>query len=184
MPDTFWSPELQNRLKQTRLNAGIPAEDLARHCALSMAQLRQLEEGGDSQFYNAGIKLRSGNKALNAIESISNKVRAPLSGFPPPSTLHNTPPESFNDSAHERLERVAHIQPAQHKQMAQKNPSTNSLGSRLYLFGAILVSCLSLFLILDYDFHGAPLHQQAQDVPSVSQPSSIHENHSLTIHKP
>jgi hypothetical protein len=184
MPDTFWSPELQNRLKQTRLNADIPAEDLARFCALSMAQLRQLEEGGDSQFYNAGIKLRSGIKALNAIESISSKVRAPFGGFPPPSTLHNTPPESFNDSAHQRLDRVAHIQPAQHKQMVQKNPSSNSLSSRLYLFGAILVSCLSLFLILDYDFHDVPHHPQAQDAPSVSQSPSIHENHSLTIHKP
>lgn len=184
MPDTFWSPELQNRLKQTRLNADIPAEDLSRYCALSMAQLRQLEEGGDSQFYNASIKLRSGIKALNAIESISNKVRTPFGGFPPPSTLHNTPPESFNDSAHQRLERVAHIQPALHKQKAEKKPSINSLSSRLYLFGAILVSCLSLFLILDYDLLVAPHHQQAQDVPSVSQPPSVHENHALTIHKP
>ena len=169
MSDTFWSPELQNRLKQTRLDADISAEDLARHCALSMAQLHQLEEGGDSQFYNPSIKLRSGVKALMAIERISNKLQSPFSGMPPPATFHNTPPDSFNDSAHQRLERVAQIYPADNKQMGHKKPSNNSVSSNLYLVGAILVSCLSLFLILGYDFHGTFLPWQKSHVPSMSQ---------------
>ena len=152
MSETFWGPELQNRLKQTRLNADIPAEDLARYCALSVAQLRQLEDGGDSQFYSPSIKLRSGVKALMAIDRVSNNSNAPLRGFPPPSTLHNTPPESFNDSAQKRLDRVAQIQPAQHKHIAHTKPSVGNLSSRLYLLGAVLMSCLSLLLVLGYDF--------------------------------
>ncbi|MEY4317066.1 MAG: hypothetical protein RI902_874 [Pseudomonadota bacterium] len=180
MSDTFWSPELQNRLKQTRLDADISAEDLARYCALSIAQLRQLEEGGDSQFYNPSVKLRSGVKALMAIERISNKVHSPFSGMPPPATFHNTPPNSFNDSAHQRLERVAQIHPAHSKQMAHKKPSTNSVSSNLYLVGAILVSCLSLFLILGYDFHGALLPWQEHHAPSVNESVSAPKTPALT----
>jgi hypothetical protein len=44
--------------------------------------------------------------------------------------------------------------------------STNSVSSNLYLVGAILESCLSLFLILGYDFSAAPPPWQEQDVPS------------------
>lgn len=175
MSDTFWSPELQNRLKQTRLDADITAEDLARYCALSTAQLQQLEEGGDSQFYNPSIKLRSGVKALMAIERISNKLNSPFIGMPPPATFHNTPPDSFNDSAHQRLERVAQIHPTHSKQTGHKKPSTNNVSSNLYLMGAILVSGLSLFLILGYDFHVAALPWQKLDVPSTSQTTTAPE---------
>jgi transcriptional regulator with XRE-family HTH domain len=175
MSDIFWSPELQNRLKQTRLNADIPAEDLARYCALSMAQLRQLEEGGDSQFYSPSIKLRSGVKALMAIEHISNRPGSHLSGFPPPSTLHNTPPDSFNDSAHQRLERVAQIQPAQHKHMAHTKPSTGNLSSKIYLLGAVVMSCLALFLTLGYDFQVSPFPWLGQEMTRVNPSISIHE---------
>lgn len=175
MSDLFWSPELQNRLKQTRLNAGISADELARCCALSLAQLTQLEEGGDSKFYSQKIKFRSGVKALSALVSAMDEANGPFNGLPPPATTHTTPPESFNDSAHQRLDRVAQNQPIDHRQVAHKAPSSASLSSRLYLLGAILMSCFALLLIFEYDSEIHTYLKQEQKSPPSNGPSVAHE---------
>jgi hypothetical protein len=53
--------------------------------------------------------------------------------------------------------------------MAQQKPSNNSVSSKLYLVGAILVSTVSLLLILDYDFDGAILPWKQHDLSRVNQ---------------
>lgn len=174
MSDMFWSPELQNRLKKTRLNAGIQADELARYCALSVAQLTQLEEGGDSQFYNQRIKFRSGVKALSALVSAVNEASAPNTHLPPPATTHTHPPTSFNDSEHQRLDRIAQIQPTHHKFHAQEKKINVSLSSRLYLLGAIVISCLSLFLVLELDFPSFTYLNHAQESPLTNEPTVTH----------
>lgn len=180
MPDLFWSPELQNRLKQTRLNAGISADELARCCALSLAQLTQLEEGGDSKFYSQKIKFRSGVKALSALVSAMNDANAPFNGLPPPASTHNTPPESFNDSVHQRLDRVAQIQPIHHKQVAHTAPTSASLSSRLYLLGAILMSCLALLLFFEYDSEIQAYLKQEQNSHLSDGPKAVHPTPHIT----
>ena len=167
MTDMFWSEELQNRLKQTRLDAGISAEDLARFCALSVAQLVQLENGGESLFYSPQIKYRSGVKALKALIELVQKEQSPFGGLPAPATLYNTPPDSFHHSTEQRLDRVAQLQPARKKPVEQERPAHNSLQSKLYLVGAIVVACLSLFLMLEHD-----LQTQAKPNPSHVLPAS------------
>lgn len=151
MTDSFWSPELQNCLKQTRLDADISAEELARFCALSTAQLAQLENGGDNQFYSPQIKYRSGVKAFRALVNHLKIESNPLVGLPPPATLHKTPPPSFDQSTAQRLEKVAQLQPASHKSTTQDPMINAGLQSKLYLIGALLIAGLALLLILEYD---------------------------------
>jgi len=47
-----------------RLSAGIDLATLARRCIVSTKQVQQLEEGGDSSFYNDEIKISIGKKLL------------------------------------------------------------------------------------------------------------------------
>ena len=59
-----WPPENEALLKSLRLNAGMDISTLARKTIVSAAQVRQLEEGGDSAFYSAEIKYSIGKKVL------------------------------------------------------------------------------------------------------------------------
>lgn len=64
MAQANWSFENEVLLKSLRLKAGLDLATLARKTIVSTAQVHQLEEGGDSAFYNSEIKFSIGKKLL------------------------------------------------------------------------------------------------------------------------
>ena len=62
-----WAPHHGQQLKALREAAGLEIITLAREHTLSVSQIQQLEEGGDSSFYSAEIKFNSGRKLLRAL---------------------------------------------------------------------------------------------------------------------
>ena len=67
MTPNTWSAEDGERLKALRTAAQIDITTLARHHTLSLSQIRQLEEGGNSAFYSQDIKINAGRKLLQAL---------------------------------------------------------------------------------------------------------------------
>ena len=67
MSQSKWTDEHGQLLKNLRQNAGVDIATLARRHILSTTQIRQLEGGGDSAFYNPDIKLSIGNKLLHSL---------------------------------------------------------------------------------------------------------------------
>lgn len=63
-----WNADDAKRLHQLREEAGWGLSDLARRACLSVAQVTQLEQGGDSHFYTAAIKQLAGRRAFLALE--------------------------------------------------------------------------------------------------------------------
>ena len=62
-----WQPHHGQQLKALREAAGLEITTLARQNNLSVSQIQQLEEGGDSSFYTSDIKFNSGRKLLRAL---------------------------------------------------------------------------------------------------------------------
>jgi transcriptional regulator with XRE-family HTH domain len=67
-------------LKNLREAAGLEVITLARQCNLSVSQIQQLEEGGDSSFYTPEIKFNSGQKLLRFLGAAQDSPPPP----PPP----------------------------------------------------------------------------------------------------
>jgi transcriptional regulator with XRE-family HTH domain len=89
-----WSTEHGNLLKDLRQKAGLDIATLARKHTLSTLQIRQLETGGDTAFYNANIKFATGKKLLLALghnlpEVALTEVRPQIE---PTSTVHVSRP--------------------------------------------------------------------------------------------
>ena len=79
MSQSKWTDEHGQLLKNLRQNAGVDIATLARRHILSTTQIRQLEGGGDSAFYNPDIKLSIGIKLLHSLGhdlpvEVANKV--------------------------------------------------------------------------------------------------------------
>ena len=55
-------------VRSLRTAHGVSVEALARHCALSVRQLRQIEEGGSDAFYSMAIKQQAMHKVLTALQ--------------------------------------------------------------------------------------------------------------------
>ena len=62
-----WTAEHGNLLKSLREKAGLDVGTLARKNMVSPLQVGQLEDGGESAFYNADIKFATGKKLLQAL---------------------------------------------------------------------------------------------------------------------
>jgi len=58
-----------------RTNHGLSMEALAKHCALSTRQLRQIEEGGHDAFYSPAIKQLAVRKVLSALQDVEGLLR-------------------------------------------------------------------------------------------------------------
>lgn len=67
-PNEAWNADDAQRLQQRRVEAGWTMADLARRACLSIAQVMQLEQGGDSHFYTPTIKLLAGRRALASLQ--------------------------------------------------------------------------------------------------------------------
>ena len=96
MSQPNWSTEHGNLLKDLRQKAGLDIATLARKHTLSTLQIRQLETGGDTAFYNANIKFVTGKKLLLALghnlpEVALTEVRPQIE---PTSTVHVSRPAS------------------------------------------------------------------------------------------
>ena len=59
-----WTPELGLLLEDLRVQAGMDLATMARRNMLSTLQVKQLEKGGNSGFYNDAIKFSTGQKLL------------------------------------------------------------------------------------------------------------------------
>ena len=64
MTKQVWLPGDGALLKKLREESGVDITTLARIHSLSTAQVKQLEDGGDSSFYTSSIKLATGRKLL------------------------------------------------------------------------------------------------------------------------
>ena len=62
-----WTADHGMLLKSLRQQAGLDVATLARKHMLSGTQVVQLEEGGDSAFYNPDIKFATGRRLLQAL---------------------------------------------------------------------------------------------------------------------
>ena len=62
-----WTDAEGLRLRRLREALGWDLAALARRCAMSVTQVRQLEEGGDSAFYSAEIKGAAGRRVLERL---------------------------------------------------------------------------------------------------------------------
>jgi hypothetical protein len=62
-----WTAEHGTLLKSLRQNAGLDVAMLARKHIVSTTQVDQLENGGDTAFYNPDIKFATGKKLLRAL---------------------------------------------------------------------------------------------------------------------
>jgi transcriptional regulator with XRE-family HTH domain len=67
MSPPIWTATQGALLKDLRQQAGLDTATLARKHILSPAQIAQLENGGDTAFYNADIKYAIGKKLLHAL---------------------------------------------------------------------------------------------------------------------
>jgi hypothetical protein len=74
-----WTHEDANRLRQCRLSLGLDEEAFGKRCALSMAQVMELEGRRAGCFYTDAIKYQAGQKLLKyyGIESPVSTVYAP-----------------------------------------------------------------------------------------------------------
>ena len=80
-----WRPEDGQLLHRLREKAGLDALVFARHNTVSLAQLHELEQGGESSFYSPQIKRSTGVKLLRKLGY----------EFPPEETLAAPPAESL-----------------------------------------------------------------------------------------
>jgi len=62
-----WFPEHADQLKRLRLAVGVELTTLAKKHSLSSAQVRQLEESGESTFYSPEIKYIVGRKLIRSL---------------------------------------------------------------------------------------------------------------------
>ena len=69
-----WTDADGSRLKRLREALGWDLPALARRCALSVTQVRQLEEGGESAFYSAEIKFAAGQRVLARLVAAGGPV--------------------------------------------------------------------------------------------------------------
>ena len=80
-----WTHDHGVLLESLRMKAGISHATLARRAMLSVLQVEQLEQGGDSGFYNAEIKFATGKKLLQILgHTLKVEVASLISNTPEP----------------------------------------------------------------------------------------------------
>ena len=67
MNDSIWQAEDGRLLKDLRTSAGMDIHEFSRAASISVAQLRQLEDGGNELFYSQTIKFQMGRKLLRKL---------------------------------------------------------------------------------------------------------------------
>ena len=96
-----WTAENGNLLKSLREKAGLDIATLARKNMVSPLQVGQLEDGGESAFYNADIKFAAGKKLLQALghrlpEQVQTLSEAPIKALNEVKPKKSLPRNSFS----------------------------------------------------------------------------------------
>ena len=96
-----WTAEHGNLLKSLREKAGLDIATLARKNMVSPLQVGQLEDGGESAFYNADIKFAAGKKLLQALghrlpEQVQTLSEAPIKVLNEVKPKKSLPRNSFS----------------------------------------------------------------------------------------
>jgi cytoskeleton protein RodZ len=94
MNDQTWQVEDGRLLKDLRTSAGLDIHEFARAASISVAQLRQLEDGGNELFYSQRIKFQLGRKLLNKLGA--DVVRADEERVPETPSLFGFAPSPVN----------------------------------------------------------------------------------------
>ena len=111
MSKQCWLPEHADQLKRLRLAAGVEITTLAKKHSLSSAQVRQLEESGDSTFYSPQIKYTVGRKLIRSLgEEITEvdfdgQFGSTALEEAPPLISANVQQTSFHPSSHQIFSR-------------------------------------------------------------------------------
>ena len=111
MSKLSWLPEHAEQLKRLRLAAGVEITTLAKKHSISSAQVRQLEESGDSAFYSPEIKYTVGRKLIRSLGEEITELD--FDGQFGSTTLEEVPPlisanvqqPSFHPSSHQIFSR-------------------------------------------------------------------------------
>jgi len=110
MNDTTWLAEDGRLLKDLRIAAGWDTHDFSRSASISVAQLRQLEDGGNELFYSQSIKFQLGRKLLKKLGA--DIVRTPEAAVAETPSLFGFSPLPVNGQTLE--ESLAAAAPAPH----------------------------------------------------------------------
>jgi len=111
MSKLCWLPEHAEQLKRLRLAAGVEITTLAKKHSISSAQVRQLEESGDSAFYSPEIKYTVGRKLIRSLgEEITEldfdgQFGSTALEEAPPLISANVQQPSFHPSSHQIFSR-------------------------------------------------------------------------------
>ena len=111
MSKLSWLPEHAVQLNRLRLAAGIEITTLAKKHSISSAQVRQLEESGDSAFYSPQIKYIVGRKLIRSLgEEITEldfdgQFGSTALEEAPPLISANVQQPSFHPSSHQIFSR-------------------------------------------------------------------------------
>jgi hypothetical protein len=111
MSKLCWLPEHAEQLKRLRLAAGVEITTLAKKHSISSAQVRQLEENGDSTFYSPEIKYTVGRKLIRSLgEEITEldfdgQFGSAALEDAPPLISANVQQPSFHPSSHQIFSR-------------------------------------------------------------------------------
>ena len=111
MSKLSWLPEHAVQLNRLRLAAGIEITTLAKKHSISSAQVRQLEESGDSTFYSPEIKYTVGRKLIRSLgEEITEldfdgQFGSTALEEAPPLISANVQQPSFHPSSHQIFSR-------------------------------------------------------------------------------
>ena len=111
MSKLSWLPEHAEQLKRLRLAAGVEITTLAKKHSISSAQVRQLEESGDSAFYSPEIKYTVGRKLIRSLgEEITEvdfdgQFGSTALEEAPPLISANVQQPSFHPSSHQIFSR-------------------------------------------------------------------------------
>jgi hypothetical protein len=111
MSKLCWLPEHAVQLNRLRLAAGIEITTLAKKHSISSAQVRQLEESGDSTFYSPEIKYTVGRKLIRSLgEEITEldfdgQFGSAALEDAPPLISANVQQTSFHPSSHQIFSR-------------------------------------------------------------------------------
>ena len=156
-PDsTVWGPENEALLKSLRLRAGLDLATLARRNIVSSTQVRQLEDGGNSSFYNPSIKYALGKKLLKYLGhdlkvEVAPTVEAPIETDMPQLAAS---PSIVTTSKLESDENLP------------KNPSSKTSLSVLPLLMSGVLICAVVWFLLDKE-SSVPAQAVVQSAPEV-----------------
>jgi transcriptional regulator with XRE-family HTH domain len=101
MNDPIWLAEDGRLLKDLRTSAGLDIHEFSRAASISVAQLRQLEDGGNELFYSQRIKFQMGRKLLNKLGA--DVVRVSEEPAPETPSLFGFSPSPANAPSFEEV---------------------------------------------------------------------------------